>query len=96
LAVCSKCGGDVREGEAFVQVTSTGSLVGASSSGFGVIPMPAFDMPTGERTSENTVLWREKTGAKTGRFIKSDEQLTMKVSGRRCIKCGYIELYAQQ
>ena len=86
----------MREGEALVHVTSMGSLVGASSSGFGVIPMPAFDMATGERTSENSILWREKTGAKTGRFIKSDEQLTMKVSGRRCIKCGYIELYAQQ
>ena len=58
--------------------------------------MPGFDLATGERTSENNVLWREKTGAKTGRFIKSDEQITMKVSGRRCIKCGLIEFYAQE
>lgn len=72
------------------------SLVGASSSGFGIIPMPGFELPTGERTSENNILWREKTGAKTGRFIKSDEQITLKVSGRRCINCGYIELYAQE
>jgi len=87
----------MREGEALVRVTTVSSLVGGSPYGsFGGIPIPGFDLPTSERTSEPTILWREKTGAKTGRLIKSDEYKTMKISGHRCIACGYIELYAQE
>ncbi|HMK83463.1 MAG TPA: hypothetical protein VK503_07075 [Candidatus Bathyarchaeia archaeon] len=87
----------MREGEALVRVTTVSSLVGGSPYGsFGGIPIPGFDLPTSERTSEPTILWREKTGAKTGRLIKSDEYKTMKISGHRCIACGYIELYTQE
>ncbi|MGA2785374.1 MAG: hypothetical protein ABSF09_11815 [Candidatus Bathyarchaeia archaeon] len=94
---CPKCGGEIREGEALVRVTIVSNLAGGSPYGsFGGIPIPGFDLSTGERTSEPTILWREKTGAKTGRFIKSDEYKTMKISGRRCVTCGYIELYAQE
>jgi uncharacterized OB-fold protein len=45
---------------------------------------------------EQKILWREKTGSKTGWLMKSDEQKTMRILGRRCIKCGYIELYARE
>lgn len=80
-----------------VRVTTVNNLVAGSPYGsFGGIPIPGFDLPTSERTSEPTILWREKTGVKTGRIIKSDEYKTMKISGRRCITCGYIELYAQE
>jgi hypothetical protein len=96
LAECAKCGGEIREGEAFVRVTTFSSVIGGSSSGFGIISIPGFDMPTSGRTSEENMLWREKTGAKTGLLIKSEEQKTMKIFGRRCVRCGYIELYGRE
>jgi hypothetical protein len=92
---CGKCGGEVREGEALVRVTTVRSTPFGSSYGLGGIPVPGFDLPAAERISEPTILWREKTGSKTGRLIKSDEEKTMKMSGRRCLTCGYIEFYAQ-
>jgi hypothetical protein len=93
---CAKCGGEVRDGEALVRVATANSLGTpfGLSYGLGGMSVPGFELPT-DRMSEPTILWREKTGAKTGRIIRSDEQKTMKISGRRCLACGYIEFYAQ-
>ena len=99
MVECPKCGGEIREGEASVRVSTIGGLM-TGSFGYGMIPIPGVGVPTGvpanEGASENNILWREKTGTKRGLFIKSDEEKTMKVSGHRCIKCGYIELYARE
>ena len=47
-------------------------------------------------THEERIKWREKTGEKKGFLIKSDEIRTIAVTGKRCLKCGYIELYARK
>jgi hypothetical protein len=45
---------------------------------------------------EERIRWREKTGEKKGFLIKSDEIRTMAITGKRCIDCGYIELYTRK
>jgi predicted nucleic-acid-binding Zn-ribbon protein len=47
-------------------------------------------------TQEERIKWREKTGEKKGFLIKSDKVRNMAVTGRRCLECGYIELYARK
>jgi len=81
----------MREGEAFVRITTSADQ---ASSSYGMLGMPGMRMPSGE-TSEEKVLWREKTGRKKGWIIKRDEEKTLKVLGLRCVECGYIELYAR-
>jgi hypothetical protein len=83
----------MQEGNALVRVTTSGSQ---TSSSFGMFPVPGMGVPSGGMTSEETILWREKTGRKTGWLIKSDEKKTIKISGLRCRECGYIELYAKE
>jgi len=93
LSVCPKCGGEMSQGEAYVEVATnpsspmmSGMMNPMSSMTFGGV-----GMTRGER-----VKWREKTGEKKGFIIKSDEVRTLAVKGRRCLQCGYIELYAQE
>ena len=97
MVQCPRCAGEMHEGEALTRVTSIG---GQPSSGMmsmpGMMSIPQMGLPSGEKTSEESILWREKTGKKTGWLMKSDEHKTMKISGRRCMKCGYIELYAHE
>lgn len=93
MVKCPRCGGDMHEGNALVRVTTSG---GQTSSSFGMFPVPGMGVPSGGMTSEETILWREKTGRKTGWLIKSDEKKTIKISGLRCRECGYIELYAKE
>lgn len=96
MAECPKCGGEMREGETIVRVTAPGSQV---YSGLGMTSMtglPGMALPTAETTSEERLLWRERTGRKTGWLTRSEEEKTMKISGRRCAACGYIELHAQE
>ena len=93
MVECSKCGGKMQEGEVFVQAAISGVQ---ASSGFGMMGIPGMGIPSGEMGMEEKIQWREKTGRKTGLLIKSDEEKTMKISGQRCIKCGYIELYARE
>ena len=93
MVECPKCGGEIREGAVLVLVTTS---AGQASSSFGPMSIPGIGIPTGETTREERILWREKTGQKTGRLIKSEEEKTMKIYGRRCLKCGYIELYVQE
>ena len=93
MAECSRCGGEMREGEVFVTIT-TPSL--QASTGFGMMGIPRTVFPSVETTREEKIQWQEKTGRKTGLLKKSEEEQIMKVSGRRCIRSGYIELYAQE
>jgi len=81
----------MREGEAFVRITTPAEQV---SSSYGMLGMPGVGMPSGEM-SEEKVQWREKTGQRKGWLIKRDETKTLKISGLRCVECGYIELYAR-
>jgi hypothetical protein len=92
MAECPKCGGEMREGEVFVTVTTPS----VQSSTFGMMDMLGTVFPGVEMTRDEKIRWREKTGRKTGPLKKGEDERIMKTSGRRCMKCGYIELYAQE
>jgi len=81
------------QGEAYVEVTTSSS----SSMMSGMMnPMSSMNIGGVDMTREERVKWREKTGEKKGFILKSDEVRTLTVKGRRCLECGYIELYAQE
>jgi len=91
MVQCPKCGGEMVEGEAYVNVP----VMSGSPMMGGMMPIPAISMG-GIAPSEDTGLrWSEKTGEKKGFLIKSDEVRTMAVKGRRCLACGLVELYAK-
>ena len=92
LVSCPRCGGEMQEGEAFTPITVSGST---QIPGFAMSTMPGMNFP-GNNTTEERIQWREKTGRKTGRFFKSDEEKTIKIIGQRCKVCGYIEFYARE
>lgn len=81
------------QGEAYVDVTA--SPADPMMSGM-LSPMPGMSLRGAGMTQEERIKWREKTGEKKGFLIKSDEIRTMAVTGRRCLQCGYIELYARK
>jgi len=94
---CPSCAGEMREGEMLIRVTSLGGQPSSGMMGMpGMMGIPEMGLPSGEKTSEESILWREKTGQKTGWLMKSDERKIMKICGRRCVKCGYTELYAHE
>lgn len=93
MSECPKCGGEMIQGEAYVEVTTSQS----SSMMSGMMnPMSSMNLGSVDMTREERVKWREKTGEKKGFIIKSDEVRTLNVRGMRCLECGYIELYAQE
>jgi len=90
---CPKCGSEMREGELFISVTgSYGSQSISTPLGFPTgSPLGTPSMVIGEGP-----FWRERTGQKKGWLVKREETQTLKISGLRCIECGYIELYAHK
>ena len=93
MSECPKCGGEMIQGEAYVsvEVPSTSPMMS------GMMPsMPGMNLGGVGTRQEERIKWREKTGEKKGFLIKSEEVRTMSVKGRRCLECGYIELYAQK
>ena len=90
---CPKCSSAMREGGLFIQITnSVGGQNFPSPMGFPTSSMSGMpSMVTGEGP-----FWREKTGEKKGWILKREETQTLSISGRRCLNCGYIELYAHQ
>lgn len=81
------------QGEAYVSVDvpSANPMMGGMMP-----PMSGMSLGGVEMTQEESVKWREKTGEKKGFLIKSDEVRTLAVKGRRCLECGYIELYVRE
>ncbi len=81
------------QGEAYIDVDAP--LINPAMSGM-MSSMPGMNLEGVGMRQEERIKWREKTGEKTGFLIKSEEVRTMAVTGRRCLECGYIELYAQK
>jgi predicted nucleic-acid-binding Zn-ribbon protein len=81
------------QGEAYVNVDvpSSNPMMSGMMS-----PMSSMNIGNVGMTEEARIKWHEKTGEKKGFLIKSDEVRTMAVTGRRCLQCGYIELYARK
>ncbi len=89
---CPKCGGRMRSGEATVTDTTP---LGQGSMG-GVFSFPGVNLPAGSgAVREAEMMWKEKTGKKTGWLVKTDEEKIWKIKGLRCLECGYIEFYAK-
>ncbi|MFH0896750.1 MAG: hypothetical protein V1850_01710 [Candidatus Bathyarchaeota archaeon] len=85
----------MREGELFISVT--GKLGGAQIPYPIGIPSVYEQMPGIPLVSSGEgPFWREHTGQKKGLLVKRAETQTLKISGLRCIKCGYTELYARK
>ena len=95
MVECPRCGGEMREGTAFVEISLPGSQMFRSDMSSMYMPMSSMSAPIGEMSKEK-IQWREKTGKKTGRLIKRDEEKLLNISGWRCIECGYIDFYARE
>jgi hypothetical protein len=95
MSECPRCGGEMREGLAFVSISapSGGSSFGG---GGGMFPTPGMNIPGGESTRSGRVKWREKTGKEKGWIFKSEEEKTLDIRGRRCLECGYIDFYVEE
>lgn len=99
MVECPKCGGEMREGRAFVEIVNPGIQNAPSFPGLGgMTGFPGMGMGTVTdlTTTKVMIQWWEKTGRKTGLILKSDEEKTMKISGLRCIKCGFVEFYVKE
>lgn len=90
---CPKCGGEIKIGEAFIKFTFT---AGSMTSGLSSMGMPGLDTMGGSETVDEGVKWREKTGRQKGWLLKREEEKTMRLYGKRCTICGYIEFYAYE
>ena len=93
MAECPRCGGEMREGIAFISISvpSGGSMMGG-----GMFPTQGLNVPQMESERSARLRWREKTGEKKGWIIKSQEEKTYDINGRRCLECGYIDFYVKE
>lgn len=90
---CPKCGGEMREGEIYVDVTTLSGGLGASPI---MGPYSTMGIPAGTEVSVEGPLWREYTGKEKGWLIKEKERKTLSIRGKRCLECGYVELYVKE
>ena len=92
MSECSKCGGEIIMGEAYVNVNIA---TPTPATGMMMSPMTGMNLGNIGMMREESVRWREKTGEKKGLIFKSDQVRTLVLKGLRCLECGYIEFYAR-
>ena len=97
MTECKRCGGETREGIAFI----TMNLPAIGSTGGGIFSMHGMNIPGVENLGEETtrtanLKWREKTGKEKGWIIKTEEEKTFNIKGRRCLECGFIDFYVAE
>ena len=92
MSECSKCGGEMVRGDAYVDIETPSDNYMMSQM---ASPMTAMNLANTGMTHEERIKWREKTGEKKGFLIKSDEIRKIALTGKRCLKCGYIEFFAR-
>ena len=91
---CPKCYGKMRNGKILVNVKSaSGGLRNLSPMMGGFSTMGS---PFESGLSVEGLLWQEHTGKKKGWLIKEKEQKTLSLKGKRCLECGYVELYVKE
>jgi predicted nucleic-acid-binding Zn-ribbon protein len=94
LTKCPKCYGEMRKGEIFVNVkVPSRELMNISPLMGGY---PTIGLPSQPGVSVERVLWQEYTGEEKGWLIKQKEQKTLSLKGKRCLECGYVELYVKE
>jgi predicted nucleic-acid-binding Zn-ribbon protein len=92
MSECAKCGGEMVRGEAYVDIETPSENIMMSPV---LSPATAMGREYTWIPQQKRINWREKTGEKKGFLIKSDEIRTLVITGKRCLNCGYIELYAR-
>lgn len=92
MSECSKCGGEMIRGEAYIDIETPSNNIMMSPV---MSPTTAMNGWNTGRPQEKRIKWREKTGEKKGFLIKGDEIRTIAITGKRCLICGYIEFYAR-
>ncbi|MHA2313701.1 MAG: hypothetical protein ACXACF_00200 [Candidatus Hermodarchaeia archaeon] len=94
LIKCPKCNGEMRNGEILVDVRAPpGGLRNLSPMMGGYSTM---SLPFEAGTSTEGVKWQEYTGEEKGWLIKQKEVKTLSLKGRRCLGCGYVELFVEE
>jgi hypothetical protein len=94
LTNCPKCNGEMRTGEIIVNLKTPTQGLRNLSPMMGGNPM--MQLPFDSASSIEDVSWREYTGKEKGWLIKQREQKTLSLKGRRCLTCGYVELYVKE
>jgi hypothetical protein len=94
MSECPRCGGEMREGLAFISISVPSG--GSFGGGGGMFPTPGMNIPGGESTRSARVKWREKTGKEKGWIFKSEEEKTLDLKGRRCLECGYVDFFVEE
>ena len=96
---CPKCGGAMREGDLVVKVVEGEAKpspfmsammmrTGDIASNLGMLPQ--------ETISVEGPLWQEQSEKEGGWLFKKKETRVLQIKGKRCEKCGYIELYTKE
>ncbi len=94
LTKCLKCSGKMRNGKILVNVKApSGGLRNLSPMMGGFSSMGS---PFESGLSVEGLLWQEYTGEETGWLIKQKKQKTLSLKGKRCLNCGYVELYVKE
>ena len=75
----------MREGEIYVNATTISGALGEGSPIMG--PYSTMGIPVGAGVSVE---------GQKGWLIKGKEQKTLSIRGRRCLECGYVELYVKE
>ena len=93
VGTCPKCRGEMREGELFVTAIEKGDPVPMTLGVDNISRnLRAFQ---GGNVGVDGPLWREYTGRETGWLWKRREIQVLPIKGKRCMRCGYIELYVK-
>lgn len=96
---CPKCGGEMREGELIVKTTESPS----KTDPFRAMMTRTNDIAStlGIFQEESIViegpLWQEQTDKEGGWLLKPRKEIKVfPLRGKRCMNCGYIELYIKE
>jgi hypothetical protein len=96
---CPKCGGEMREGALTIRVaedtTTTDPFMKAMLTRSGNIG-DTLSMLQTEHIIIEGPLWQEPTGKEEGWLIKRREMKVLPLRGKRCLNCGYVELYVKE
>ena len=94
LTKCPKCDGIMRKGEILVNVKAPSRGLRTLSPMMG--EYSTMGLPFESGNSIEGLLWQEYTGEEKGWLIKQKEQKTLSLKGKRCLECGYVELYVKE
>ena len=93
---CPKCGGKMKRGQLTVNATLDQPIISnaiADSSRYGLEGLASTRSQMSRGISVKGPLWREESDKEEGWLIKRKGRQNFPIKGKRCLECGYIELY---